>query len=75
MAVATEDMIAGMVKAIVDEVDPVRIILFGSQAQGNATTDSDVDLLVVDDEPIIILHSISFSSRIAISLCNTILNS
>lgn len=51
MAVATEDMIAGMVKAIVDEVDPVRIILFGSQAQGNATTDSDVDLLVVDDEP------------------------
>lgn len=49
MAVATEDMIAKMVKAIVDEVDPVQIILFGSQAKGNAKPDSDVDLLVVEE--------------------------
>ena len=48
MSVATEDMIAEMVKAIVDEVDPVQIILFGSQAKGNAKPDSDVDLLVVE---------------------------
>ena len=49
--VATEDMIAEMVKAIVDEVDPVQIILFGSQAKGNAKPDSDVDLLVVEEQP------------------------
>ncbi len=29
--------------------DPERIILFGSHAKGNATIDSDIDLLVVGD--------------------------
>jgi len=51
MAVATQEMIEEMVKAIVDEVNPVQIILFGSQVSGNTTPDSDVDLLVVDDQP------------------------
>ncbi len=46
-----DDMLAEMVKAIVDEVDPVQIILFGSQAKGNAKPDSDVDLLVVEEQP------------------------
>ena len=32
---------------IVREFQPERIILFGSYAYGNATSDSDVDLLVV----------------------------
>ena len=36
-----------MVKRIVKKFDPERIILFGSQARGNAGPDSDVDLLVV----------------------------
>ena len=31
------------------EFDPERIVLFGSYAQGEATEDSDVDLLVVAD--------------------------
>jgi predicted nucleotidyltransferase len=35
--------------AIVSQFDPVRIILFGSQARGDARPDSDVDLLVVFD--------------------------
>jgi len=35
--------------AIVAQFDPVRIILFGSQARGDARPDSDVDLLVVFD--------------------------
>jgi predicted nucleotidyltransferase len=34
---------------IAREFDPERIILFGSHARGDATEDSDVDLLVVAD--------------------------
>lgn len=34
---------------IAREFDPNRVILFGSHAQGSATADSDVDLLVVMD--------------------------
>lgn len=33
--------------AIAREFDPERIILFGSHARGDATRDSDVDLLVI----------------------------
>ena len=36
-----------MVKLIVKQFHPEKIILFGSQAQGDAGPDSDVDLLVV----------------------------
>jgi predicted nucleotidyltransferase len=36
-----------MVRQIVAEFDPDRIILFGSHARGQAGPDSDVDLLVV----------------------------
>jgi len=36
-----------MVKRIVKQFDPEKIILFGSQARGDAGPDSDVDLLVV----------------------------
>ena len=36
-----------MVKRIVKRFHPERIILFGSQARGDAGPDSDVDLLVV----------------------------
>lgn len=35
------------VKKIVHELEPEKIILFGSYAQGNPTPDSDVDLLVI----------------------------
>ena len=35
---------------IVRELDPKRIILFGSQARGNTNADSDVDFLVVDSK-------------------------
>jgi len=39
-----------IVGRIVHAVDPVRIVLFGSRARGDARDDSDYDLLVVVDE-------------------------
>src|ERR1700676_3516804 len=38
-----------MVKRIVKKFQPEQVILFGSQARGDAGPDSDVDLLVVMD--------------------------
>jgi len=42
-----ERAIQEMVRRIVEGFDPEKIILFGSQARGDAGPDSDVDLLVV----------------------------
>lgn len=41
------EALAGSVVAIVTGFDPDKIVLFGSQAQGTAEWDSDIDLLVV----------------------------
>ena len=41
------DAIAEMVRRIVAQFNPDKIILFGSHARGEAGPDSDVDLLVV----------------------------
>jgi len=41
------EQIGRMVQRIVKKFDPEIIILFGSQARGDAGPDSDVDLLVV----------------------------
>jgi predicted nucleotidyltransferase len=43
----TQPLIRRMVKRIVQKFDPEQVILFGSQARGDAGPDSDVDLLVV----------------------------
>jgi predicted nucleotidyltransferase len=43
----TQEYIDRMVKRIVKRFRPEMIILFGSQARGDAGPDSDVDLLVV----------------------------
>jgi uncharacterized protein len=51
MLQVTEKDIAEMVRAIVDEVAPEHVILFGSRASGTCGTDSDVDFLVIDSEP------------------------
>jgi predicted nucleotidyltransferase len=41
-----------IVTRIVDAIHPIKIILFGSYAYGNPTTDSDVDLVVVTETPL-----------------------
>jgi uncharacterized protein len=51
MIEVTEEVLSDMVQAIVREVDPERIYLFGSRARGEARQDSDVDLLIVVSEP------------------------
>jgi predicted nucleotidyltransferase len=46
----SQDKIASAVEILRRIANPRRIILFGSQATGSAGQDSDVDLLVVQDE-------------------------
>lgn len=43
----TPDLIDGMVSRIVERFAPLKVILFGACARGDATAESDVDLLVV----------------------------
>ena len=51
MIAITDALIEEMVQAIVDEVDPEQVILFGSRALGDEGERSDVDLIVVEAEP------------------------
>jgi uncharacterized protein len=51
MIKVTDEVLADMVQAIMGEVDPERIYLFGSHARGEARQDSDVDLLIIVREP------------------------
>src|SRR5438067_171996 len=44
---AAQVQIDRMVKRIVKKFAPKRIILFGSQARGDAGPDSDIDLLII----------------------------
>ena len=45
---ASDALLGRMVCAIVEEVDPEQIILFGSRARGEATSESDFDFIVVE---------------------------
>jgi predicted nucleotidyltransferase len=47
---AQQEKLDEIVARIVAAVDPLRIILFGSAARGDARPDSDVDVLVVMPE-------------------------
>lgn len=51
MTHVTDTLIDDMVQAIVDEVHPEQVILFGSRGRGDEHQDSDVDLVVVEAEP------------------------
>ena len=43
----TENLLNEMTEVLVKEIKPERIILFGSHANGSATSDSDIDLLII----------------------------
>jgi predicted nucleotidyltransferase len=47
----TSRVIEQIVQAIVRTVDPDRILLFGSRARGTSSPTSDLDLLIVEDQP------------------------
>ena len=44
----SKEAIAQAVRILVDAAHPVKIILFGSYARGDARHDSDLDLLVIE---------------------------
>ncbi|HZZ28696.1 MAG TPA: nucleotidyltransferase domain-containing protein [Pirellulales bacterium] len=48
MGKATEQQLQELTRSLVKELNPVRVILFGSQARGTPNQNSDIDLLVVD---------------------------
>ena len=47
----TDALLDRMVQAVVDEVDPEQVILFGSRGRGDERENSDIDLIVVEAEP------------------------
>ena len=53
MTRATDELLHRMVRAIVGEVDPEQVIIFGSRLCGDAHDDSDVDLIVVEAQPLV----------------------
>jgi len=46
----TEELLTRIVDTIVKEADPEQVYLFGSYARGQATDDSDLDLLIVEKD-------------------------
>ena len=48
----TDGLLGEISKRIVDALAPERVILFGSYAERRATADSDLDLLVVTEQPV-----------------------
>lgn len=50
-AVREDPLLRRMVQAIVDEVDPEQVILFGSRARADWGPESDVDLIVIERQP------------------------
>jgi len=46
----TSELMDTIVKRVVDNYQPDKIILFGSYAYGNPTPESDIDLFIVKDD-------------------------
>ena len=46
----SDQTVADAVRALAEGAQPQKILLFGSYARGDATDDSDLDLLVIEDE-------------------------
>ena len=48
---ATRQIISNVTGVLVQAAHPKLIILFGSQARGEAVSDSDLDIMVVEEKP------------------------
>lgn len=44
-----DNMIKNMLKLLIDQYAPIKVVLFGSYAFGNPNEDSDIDLLIVKE--------------------------
>jgi predicted nucleotidyltransferase len=53
MQTTTKVFLKEITDKIVDAVSPRKIVLFGSYARGDENGDSDLDLLVIQDEPFV----------------------
>src|SRR5512137_116069 len=51
MLQVTDQLIQEMTDIIVREVNPHKVVLFGSHARGDARPGSDLDFLVIEDGP------------------------
>jgi len=48
----TKELLQEMTEKIVREINPRKVVLFGSHAKGTARPDSDLDFLTVEDAPV-----------------------
>jgi uncharacterized protein len=51
MASISETVLAEITRTIVEIARPSKVILFGSRARGDERPGSDIDILVIEDEP------------------------
>jgi len=51
MTPVTDALLEEITRAIVETAKPRKVVLFGSRARGNAHPESDIDILVIEDEP------------------------
>lgn len=50
MSAVAEDIVAKVTSAIVETAHPLKVILFGSAARGEASAPADLDFLIVGEE-------------------------
>lgn len=52
MSPANQQIVNQLTDVLVQAADPERILLFGSQARGDESPDSDFDIMVVENQPV-----------------------
>ena len=51
MTPVTEKLLEEITREIVETVNPRQVVMFGSRARNESRSTSDIDLLVIEDEP------------------------